>query len=104
MGSQSICSRFFDPSYLFPLASQTQVDAVDSQQQSQNAERGAKTAENVRYGQAVSEGGMGGETTESSGSANQGMLDGIILCDSSTDAMCRFRLWRNRGSSGKPQR
>lgn len=53
---------------------ETQVDAVDSEQQKQNAERGAKTAENVRYGQTISEGGMGGKTTEAGGNANQGML------------------------------
>ena len=28
----------------------------------------------MRYGQNISEGGMGGETTESGGSANQGTL------------------------------
>lgn len=53
---------------------ETQVDAVDSEQQKQNAERGAKTAEKVRYGQTISEGGMGGKTTEAGGNANQGML------------------------------
>lgn len=30
------------------------------------AARGEKTAENIRYGQAISEGGMGGKTTEDS--------------------------------------
>ena len=30
-------------------------------------------AENLKYGQTISEGGMGGKTTESGGSANQGM-------------------------------
>jgi len=53
--------------------SETQVDSVDSQQEQQNAERGEKTADNVRYGQNISEGGMGGKTTEAGGSANQGM-------------------------------
>jgi len=52
---------------------ETQVDAVNSQQDQQDAERGAKTADNVRYGQTISEGGMGGKTTEAGGSANQGM-------------------------------
>ncbi|KAF6237878.1 hypothetical protein HO173_004079 [Letharia columbiana] len=50
---------------------ETQPDAVTSQQEQQKAERGAKTAENVRYGQTISEGGMGGKTTEAGGSANQ---------------------------------
>ena len=51
---------------------ETQPDAVDSQQAQEKADRGAKTAENVRYGQTISEGGMGGRITESEGSANQG--------------------------------
>ncbi|MCJ1458252.1 hypothetical protein MMC28_008623 [Mycoblastus sanguinarius] len=51
---------------------ETQPDFVTSQQQQQHAERGAKTAENVRYGQAISEEGMGGKTTEAGGTANQG--------------------------------
>ncbi|KAL2040989.1 hypothetical protein N7G274_006447 [Stereocaulon virgatum] len=51
---------------------ETQIDAVDSEQAKQQAERREKTAENVRYGQTISEGGMGGKTTEAGGSANQG--------------------------------
>ena len=48
---------------------------MDSQQQQQRekAEKGAKMAENVRYGQNISVGGMGGMTTEGQGTANQGM-------------------------------
>ena len=42
------------------------------QQEQQKAERGERMAENVRYGQTISEEGMGGETTEAGGSANQG--------------------------------
>ncbi|CAK4031645.1 Hypothetical predicted protein [Lecanosticta acicola] len=34
--------------------------------------RGQKTAENIRYGQAISEGGMSGFTTGQAGSATQG--------------------------------
>ena len=52
----------------------TQPDAVISEQEQAKAERGERTAENVRYGQAISEQGMGGKTTTSGGSANQGML------------------------------
>lgn len=51
---------------------ETQPDAVSEQQQQKKAERGAQTAENIRYGQTISEGGMGGKTTEASGDANQG--------------------------------
>lgn len=50
---------------------ETQPDAVTSQQEQQKAERGKKTAENARYGQTISEEGMGGKTTEAGGSANQ---------------------------------
>jgi len=53
---------------------ETQPDVVTSQQKQEKAERGEKTTENVRYGQTISEQGMGGKTTDSSGSANQGML------------------------------
>ncbi|KAK4897886.1 hypothetical protein LTR28_001670 [Elasticomyces elasticus] len=38
---------------------------------SASAERGAQTAENIRYGQAVSEQGVGGFTTGSDGVAKQ---------------------------------
>lgn len=55
------------------LDPETQVDAVDSQQEEQKAARGRKTAENVSYGQNISEVGMGGKTMEASGNANQGM-------------------------------
>jgi hypothetical protein len=34
-------------------------------------ERGEKTADNVRYGQNISESGMGGKTTTSAGIASQ---------------------------------
>ncbi|KAI4131285.1 MAG: hypothetical protein LQ338_001310 [Usnochroma carphineum] len=50
---------------------ETQPDAVDQQQEQDKTQRGARTAENIRYGQAISEGGMGGKTTEAGGSANQ---------------------------------
>ena len=45
---------------------------MTAHQAQQKAERGEKTAENARYGQAISEEGMGGMTTEARGSANQG--------------------------------
>lgn len=39
----------------------------------QQSERGEKTAENIRYGQTISEGGMGGMTsTQSGGAAEEG--------------------------------
>lgn len=36
-------------------------------------DRGNQTAENIRYGQKLSEDGMGGKTTGQQGEANQGM-------------------------------
>lgn len=49
------------------------ISELDQQKQ----EKGEKTAENIRYGQNVSESGVGGETTNSDGTANQGKV-----CDS----------------------
>lgn len=37
----------------------------------QQAERGARTAENMRYGQTISEGGMGGMTNVTANEANK---------------------------------
>lgn len=68
--------------------SETQPDAVAEQQEQDKADRGAQTAENIRYGQTISEGGMGGKTTEAGGSANQGPLTCVerqILTDAITD-------------------
>ncbi|KAL8734692.1 MAG: hypothetical protein Q9166_001348 [cf. Caloplaca sp. 2 TL-2023] len=50
---------------------ETQPDTVTQQQEQDKADRGARTAENVRYGQTISEGGMGGKTTEAGGQAKQ---------------------------------
>ena len=50
----------------------TQSDATTSQVQTEKAEKGEKTAENIRYGESISEHGFGGETKGNSGSANQG--------------------------------
>ena len=80
------------------------MDAVDEQQEQTNAERGENTAENVRYGQNISEGGMGEMTTEGQGGGNQGMsrvLDLVAhsLCRFSSDnSLCRRRFRWNRGA------
>ncbi len=60
---------------------------MNSQQEQQKAERGERTAENVRYGQTISEQGVGGKTTEAEGSANQGK-DGVhaMFCDDGGNA------------------
>ncbi|KAG8531041.1 uncharacterized protein KY384_004398 [Bacidia gigantensis] len=50
---------------------ETEPDSVSSVQDAEKAEKGEKKAENIRYGQGISEGGMGGKTTESEGTGNQ---------------------------------
>jgi len=50
---------------------ETAVDVQPEAAAQQKAERGEKTAENIRYGQALSESGVGGFTSTSSGSAAQ---------------------------------
>jgi len=45
---------------------------ADRQASSDKSERGDKTAENMRYGEAISEHGFGGETTNDNGKATQG--------------------------------
>jgi hypothetical protein len=37
-----------------------------------DSEKGEKTVENIRYGQNISESGMGGKTTDVEGEAQQG--------------------------------
>jgi len=44
------------------------ADSVDT-------EKGEKTAENIRYGQNISESGMGGKTTDIEGEAQQDGFD-----------------------------
>ncbi|MCJ1472075.1 hypothetical protein MMC13_000721 [Lambiella insularis] len=51
---------------------QSSEDSVSEVQQQEKSKRGKKTAENARYGEAISEHGFGGETTGNSGEANQG--------------------------------
>ncbi|THV69582.1 hypothetical protein D6D28_05794 [Aureobasidium pullulans] len=50
---------------------ETSVDSVPEVEAAKNAEAGEKTAEKIRYGQSLSENGMGGQTT-GSGQANSG--------------------------------
>ncbi|KAL9123267.1 MAG: hypothetical protein Q9187_000175 [Circinaria calcarea] len=61
-----------------PCIEETQPDAVPSEAGQQKGKRGQKTAENIRYGEAISEHGFGGETTGNSGVANQ---DGFGLTE-----------------------
>lgn len=66
------CLRPKDLTLTWPLDVETQVDATESRQEEQKSEQGTKAAENIRYGQNISESGMGGMTTEAQGTANQG--------------------------------
>lgn len=52
---------------------------MDSRQEQQQAERGERTAENVRYEQTISEGGMGGKTTEAGGVQIRVVSSGDVL-------------------------
>lgn len=76
----------------------TQAVTEPSQEQQGKAERGNKTAENVRYGQAISEQGIGGKTPEEGGEANRGksapMRFGEILSNllMTGNVPCR-RIW-----------
>lgn len=56
-------------------SSESANSKVDSQASQDKSERGEKTAENVRFGEAISEHGFGGETTSSSGQAHQAGSD-----------------------------
>lgn len=66
------CASSFAIAHPLYIDAETQVDAVNTQQEQEKAEKGARAAENVRYGQNMSEGGMGGMTTGGQGGANQG--------------------------------
>ena len=66
------CFHSRDLPLTLSLDIETQVDATDAQQEEEKSEKGAKAAENIRYGENISESGMGGMTTEAQGSANQG--------------------------------
>ena len=70
--SHDCCFHLKDLPLTWPSDVETQVDAIDSQQEEQKSEKGTKAAENIRYGQNISESGMGGMTTEAKGNANQG--------------------------------
>jgi len=49
---------------------------ADQQAAKEKKERGEKTAENVRYGEAISEHGFGGETVGNDGGVGRGMEEG----------------------------
>ena len=59
----------------------------------QGTERGERTAENIRYGQAVSESGMGGFTTGFSGGAGSGEFLVFFSCRMGWDGMLGWEAW-----------
>ena len=72
VGSSYQCFHLKVLPLIWCLDIETQVDATDAQQEEEKSEKGAKAAENIRYGENISESGMGGMTTEAQGSVNQG--------------------------------
>ena len=72
VSSSHHCFHLKDLPLTWSLDIETQVDATDAQQEEDKSEKGAKAAENIRYGENISESGMGGMTTEAQGSVNQG--------------------------------
>ena len=72
MVSYSRPERKSRPELIALAEPETEVDSTTSQMQQERTERGEKTAENIRYGESISEHGFGGETTTNSGEATQG--------------------------------
>ncbi|PVH83708.1 hypothetical protein DL98DRAFT_585176 [Cadophora sp. DSE1049] len=73
---------------------------ADVHRASQKAARGEKTAENIRFGEAISEHGFGGETLGNTGSAKSNLAgkggEGVIGKDSAGG-----RTRRSQGSCGE---
>jgi hypothetical protein len=63
-------------------------------------ERGEKTAENIRYGEAIREHGFGGETTGNEGEVNQGSSFGRVEMDMEGEGMQTRREQGYGGGSG----
>lgn len=56
-----------------PATEPTEDNEADVHRASQKAARGEKTAENIRFGEAISEHGFGGETLGNTGSAKSNL-------------------------------
>ena len=61
---------------------------MQGQQEQAKAEQGERIAEDARYGQAISEEGFGGMTTEGSSDGNQGMFDIFLLYPAMIRTIC----------------
>ena len=66
----------------------------------QKRERGEQTAENIRYGEAISEHGFGGQTVGNSGKANQGAGFGRAVEDGDGNADGNGQMRREQGYGG----
>jgi hypothetical protein len=55
-----------------------------------DAEKGQKKVENIRYGQNMSESGMGGKMTDVEGEAHQGVCDPVIAWPNIKLMWCRW--------------
>ncbi|KAL3421875.1 hypothetical protein PVAG01_06031 [Phlyctema vagabunda] len=71
---------------------------ADPEAAKQKQARGEKTAENIRYGEAISEHGFGGETTGTSGDAQQGGFGKVADDSSKTSGQQQTR--REQGYGG----
>ncbi|KAE9375739.1 hypothetical protein N431DRAFT_437245 [Stipitochalara longipes BDJ] len=70
------------------------------QLEQQKRERGEQTAENIRYGETISEHGFGGETVGNSGEANQGAGFGREVEDGDGNADGNGQMRREQGYGG----
>ena len=79
------------------------ANANEAKQQlaQQKRERGEQTAENIRYGEAISEHGFGGETVGNSGEANQGAGFGSEDADGNADGNRQMRRAQGYGGGSR---
>ncbi|KAG4418026.1 hypothetical protein IFR04_008846 [Cadophora malorum] len=83
----------------FGATEPTEDNEADVHRASQKATRGEKTAENIRFGEAISEHGFGGETLGNTGSAKSNLAGKDGEGDVSAGAGGRTR--RSQGSFGE---
>ena len=59
---------------MLTIEDSSQPSEADLQTQQEARKEGDQAAENIRYGQTISEGGMSGFTTDQDGEAKQGKI------------------------------
>ncbi|MCJ1372897.1 hypothetical protein MMC20_004123 [Loxospora ochrophaea] len=77
---------------------QTEADMSDTAKQQDMSKKGEKMAENIRYGESISEHGFGGETQGNDGVANQG--DGFGATDALSNQSGASQARSQQGYSG----